>query len=127
MFNSTQLLRVDSLKCWTDKIYKATKTNPNGDVKSNGKATVENGDDDDDMEAGPEMPPKEEEAGPEDEEGRFFGGGITKNTTAVLDFIDDQDKDEQVSRKKYLGSGLRAETDDSNRKRLTLRGCENWP
>lgn len=48
------------------------------------------------MEAGPEMPPEEEEVGPEDDEGRFFGGGITKNTTAVLDFIEEQDQDESV-------------------------------
>lgn len=48
------------------------------------------------MEAGPEMPPEEEEAGPEDDEGRFYGGGITKNTTAVLDFIEEQAKDEPV-------------------------------
>jgi len=79
-----------------DKIYKATKLSLNGDVKSNGKATVEDDDGDEDMEAGPEMPPEEEEVGPEDDEGRFFGGGITRNTTAVLDFIDERDKDELV-------------------------------
>jgi len=80
-----------------DKIYKATKTSPNGDVKSNGKATIEDGDEDEDLEAGPESPPEEEEAGPEDDEGRFYGGGITKNTTAVLDFIEEQGKDEPVN------------------------------
>lgn len=38
-------------------------------MKTNGKATVEDGDDDEDMEAGPEMPPEEEdEKGLEDEE-----------------------------------------------------------
>lgn len=42
------------------------------------------------------MPPEEEEVGPEDDEGRFYGGGITKNTTAVLDFIEEQDQDESV-------------------------------
>lgn len=81
-----------------DKIYKATKIGPNGDVKSSGKAPVNDEDSMEDIEAGPAMPPEqdEEEAGPEDDEGRFFGGGITKNTTAVLDFIDDQDKDASV-------------------------------
>lgn len=44
------------------------------------------------------MPPKEEEA-PDDEEGRFFGGGITGNTADVLDFIEEQDKDEVVGLK----------------------------
>ena len=71
-------------------------------MKTNGKATVEDGEDDEDMEAGPEMPPEEdEEEGPEDEEGRFFGGGITRNTKDVLDFMEEQDKDETV-RSKYL-------------------------
>ena len=42
------------------------------------------------------MPIEEEDAGPEDEEGRFFGGGITSNTKNVLDFMDEQDKDESV-------------------------------
>lgn len=68
----------------------------NGDVKTNGKASVEEGDDDDDVEAGPEMPPDGEEAGVDDEEGRFFGGGITGNTADVLDFIDEQDNSEAV-------------------------------
>ena len=50
------------------------------------------------MEAGPELPPdEEEEAGPGDEEGRFFGSGITSNTADVLDFMEEQDKDETVS------------------------------
>lgn len=57
-----------------------------------------------DVEEGPEMPPEEdEEAEPEDDEGRFFGGGITKNTTAVLDFIDNQDQDGSVSLTNRLG------------------------
>ena len=65
-------------------------------MKTNGKATVEDGDDDDDIEAGPEMPSEENEEGLEDEEGRFFGGGITRNTKEVLDFMDERDKDETV-------------------------------
>lgn len=68
----------------------------NGDVKTNGKASVEEGDDEEDVEAGPEMPPDTEEAGVDDEEGRFFGGGITANTADVLDFIDEQDNSEAV-------------------------------
>ena len=56
---------------------------------------------DDDIEAGPAMPLDEEDAGPEDEEGRFFGGGITNNTKDVLDFMDEQDKDEPVRRAAY--------------------------
>ena len=47
------------------------------------------------------MPIDEEDAGPEDEEGRFFGGGITSNTKNVLDFMDEQDKDELVRRLFY--------------------------
>ena len=81
-------------------MYKATKVRANGDVKTNGKATVEEDDDDEngDIEAGPAMPLDEDDAGPEDEEGRFFGGGITSNTKDVLDFMDEQDNDEVVRR-----------------------------
>ena len=69
----------------------------NGHAKSNGQPSVE--DVEDDVEAGPELPPEEEEAGLDDEEGRFFGGGITRNTAEVLDYMDDQDPDETVSRR----------------------------
>ena len=51
----------------------------------------------DDIVAGPELPPDEEEQLPdEDDEGRFFGGGLTKDTADVMDFIDEQEKDETV-------------------------------
>ncbi len=70
-------------------------------MKTNGRATVEDDDENGDIEAGPAMPVHEEDAGPEDEEGRFFGGGITSNTKNVLDFMDEQDKDELVRRPFY--------------------------
>lgn len=79
-----------------DAVYKATKISANADVKTNGKATVEDeGENDEDVAAGPELPPDEEEPLPDDDdEGRFFGGGLTKDTTDVMDFIDEQDKEE---------------------------------
>ena len=79
-------------------MYKAIKINANGDVKTNARATVEDeGEDDDDVAAGPELPPDEEEQSPDDDdEGRFFGGGLTKDTVDVMDFINEQDKDETV-------------------------------
>ncbi|KAF6226241.1 hypothetical protein HO133_009107 [Letharia lupina] len=84
-----------------DAVYKATKTSANGDVKTNGRATVEDEvEDDDDVAAGPELPPDEEEQlSDDDEEGRFFGGGLTRDTADVMDFIDEQDKDETKSEK----------------------------
>lgn len=83
-------------------IYKSTKTSLNGDVKGVLHASVT--DDEEDVEdgvAGPSLPPDddEEEAGVQDEEGRFFGGGINRNTVEVLDFIDEQDKDEYTPEK----------------------------
>ena len=54
------------------------------------------GEDDEDVAAGPELPPDEEGPLPDDDEGRFFGGGLTKDTADVMDFIDEQDKDETV-------------------------------
>ena len=77
------------------------KVRANGDVKTNGRAIVEDDDENGDIEAGPAMPLDEEDAGAEDEEGRFFGGGITSNTKDVLDFMDEQDKDELVRRARY--------------------------
>ena len=71
-------------------------------MKTNGSATVEDDDENGDIEAGPAMPIDEEDAGPEDEEGRFFGGGINSNTKDVLDFMDEQDKDELVRRLFHL-------------------------
>lgn len=81
-----------------DAVYKATKITANGDVKSKLKATSEDvGEDDDDVAAGPELPPDADEQLPEDDdEGRFFGGGLTKDTADVMDFIDEQDNDENV-------------------------------
>jgi len=80
-------------KEYTDEVYKAAKLGANGDVKSNGRATVE--DDVDDEEAGPALPPADEDEGPEDDEdGRFFGGGITRDTADVLDFIDGREQEE---------------------------------
>ena len=70
-------------------------------MKTNGRAIVEDDDENGDIEAGPATPIEEEDAGPEDEEGRFFGGGITSNTKNVLDFMDEQDKDELVRRPFY--------------------------
>ena len=78
-------------------MYKATKISANGDVKTNGKVAVEDEVEDDDVAAGPELPPDQEEQLPDDDdEGRFFGGGLTKDTADVMDFIDEQDKDETV-------------------------------
>lgn len=48
---------------------------------------------DGDVVAGEELPSDQDEEMVEDDEGRFFGGGITSNTAEVLDFIDEQDKD----------------------------------
>ena len=62
-------------------------------MKSNGRATVEEGDDDD-VEAGPELPPDED--GIDDDEGRFFGGGINNDTAEVLDFIEEREKDDTI-------------------------------
>lgn len=80
-------------------MYKATKTSANGDVKTITRATLkdEGEDPDEDMAAGPELPPDEDNRLPEDDdEGRFFGGGLARHTMDVMDFIDEQDKDETV-------------------------------
>ncbi|KAL9132245.1 MAG: hypothetical protein Q9217_000049 [Psora testacea] len=74
--------------------YKATKLSANGDVRTNGRATIEDEEDQDDVAAGPEIPPEEEEEPPDDEDGRFFGGGINRKTADVLDFIDERDKND---------------------------------
>ena len=89
-FSTTDLIFIDA-------VYKATKISANGDVKTNGKGTVEDEvEDDDDIAAGPEVPPDEEAQLSDDDEGRFFGGGLTKDTADVMDFIDEQDNDETV-------------------------------
>ncbi|KAG7007014.1 hypothetical protein G7Y79_00012g033500 [Physcia stellaris] len=74
-----------------DAIYKATRLTANGDVKTNGRATVEE-EEDEDIEAGPELPPDEDDSN--DEEGRFFGGGINRDTAEVLDFIEEREKED---------------------------------
>lgn len=81
--------------------YKATKvssgTSPNGS-HPNG-ATVED-EEDDDTEAGPELPPDEDE----DEEGRFFGTGMTKDTAEALDYIDQQEEEEETYQPEKIDS-----------------------
>ena len=78
-----------------DAVYKASKLDSNGDVKTKGHPTVEDEEDLDDLEAGPELPP-EDDLPPEDEDGRFFGARVSRNTADVLDFIEERDKDDAV-------------------------------
>ena len=64
----------------------------------------------------------EEEALP-DEEGRFFGGGITNNTSDVLDFIDERDKDEMASLKTALSGSIQKLTmSTKSQRRSTQHG-----
>ncbi|KAL8909925.1 MAG: hypothetical protein Q9171_004781 [Xanthocarpia ochracea] len=77
------------------------------DVKSNGKASVEDEEDDDDIEAGPSLPPEELEDGIGDEEGRFFGGGITTDTAEALNYIDEVDNGDNSNAEKIDASWLR--------------------
>lgn len=82
------------------EVYKSVKLSTNGDVK--GKTHVEdvNEEEVDDIEAGPELPPGgDEDEAQDDEEGRFFGGGVSKDTADVLDFMDEQDKEEPPEEK----------------------------
>ncbi|KAL8785163.1 MAG: hypothetical protein Q9213_003509 [Squamulea squamosa] len=88
-------------------IYKATRVSTNGDVKSNGKATVEDKEDDDDIEAGPALPPEETEDGIGDEDRRFFGGGITTDTADALNYIDGLDQGGDAKAEKIDASWLR--------------------
>lgn len=78
-----------------DSVYKASKSESNGDVKTKGHPTVENEEDLDDLEAGPELPP-EDDLQPDDEDGRFFGAGVSRSTANLLDFIEERDKDDAV-------------------------------
>lgn len=98
-----------------------SKLSTNGDVKSNGRATSEDENEDEDVEAGPEMPPDD------DEDGRFFGGGITNNTREVLDFMEEQDKDEPVNML-VIYVQFCASTDAVKRipRKLILLGYGNW-
>ena len=72
--------------------YKAAKVDADGDVKTNGHATVEDEEEDENEYAGPAMP--EDDVPDDDEEGRFFGGGVNKDTAEVLDFIDQRDAED---------------------------------
>lgn len=82
-----------------NEVYKSVKQTANGDAK--GKTHVEDAgeDGDEDMEAGPELPPNDDEEPQDDEEGRFFGGGVSRDTADVLDFMDEQEKDEPPEEK----------------------------
>ncbi|CAL5869247.1 uncharacterized protein PFLUO_LOCUS3475 [Penicillium psychrofluorescens] len=85
-----------------NELYKAAKTDPNGDVKSKGKgAMVEDEEaEDDDGEAGPELPPDfDEEDVPDDEEGRFFGGGMERKTAQAMQYIDQQEEEDAAPEK----------------------------
>lgn len=53
---------------------------------------------DDDGEAGPDLPPDfGEEDVPDDEEGRFFGGGMEQKTAQAMQYIDQQEEDEEAA------------------------------
>jgi len=81
--------------------YKATKVSDSSSPHANGNASVEDAledDDDDDMEAGPSLPPDDDEG--DDEEGRFFGGGVTGETAQALDYLDQQDGEEDHKEEK---------------------------
>ncbi|KAF2719331.1 DUF1716-domain-containing protein [Polychaeton citri CBS 116435] len=85
-----------------DAAYKASKltsrSSPNGTHTNGHTATVQdevNGEDeDDDIEAGPSLPPEDDE-GDDDEEGRFFGGGVSRGQAEALDYIDEQEGEEE--------------------------------
>ena len=106
--------------------YKSAKSSAEADVKTNGKATVEDEDEDDGQEAGPAMPPEEADEEPEDDEGRFFGSGTTKNTTRVLDYLDEQDQSGVVGSRSELSADVQAERFASNQKRLIWDGSGSW-
>lgn len=84
--------------------YKAFKpsngSSPRG--QTNG-ATVEDADDDD-LEAGPSLPPEDED---EDEEGRFFGGGVTRDAANALDYLNEQDGEEDFREENIDSSWLK--------------------
>ncbi|KAL8675204.1 MAG: hypothetical protein Q9168_000457 [Polycauliona sp. 1 TL-2023] len=87
--------------------YKVPKASSDIHSKSNGTATVEDEEDVDDIEAGPALPPEEPEDGIGDEDGRFFGGGITSDTADALNYIDEQDQDQDMTAEKIDLSWLR--------------------
>ncbi|KAJ8608150.1 hypothetical protein MRB53_039829 [Persea americana] len=84
------------------QVHKSVKLQRNGDAKGrlHKPVVVEQIPDEqsqDDGAAGPDLPPADgddddDEAGAEDEEGRFFGAGISKDTTDVLDYLDERDE-----------------------------------
>ncbi|KAJ5761464.1 hypothetical protein N7533_003503 [Penicillium manginii] len=82
-----------------NELYKAAKTDPNGDVKGKGKEPMVEDDMEDDEEAGPELPPDFEDDIPDDEEGRFFGGGMEQKTAQAMQYIDQQEEDEAAPEK----------------------------
>ncbi|KAJ5979859.1 hypothetical protein N7481_007157 [Penicillium waksmanii] len=82
-----------------NELYKAAKTDPNGDVKGKGKEPMVEDDMEDDDEAGPELPPDFEDDVPDDEEGRFFGGGMEQKTAQAMQYIDQQEEDEAAPEK----------------------------
>ncbi|KAJ5355687.1 hypothetical protein N7517_010296 [Penicillium concentricum] len=81
-----------------NEVYKSAKLDPNGDVRSKGKAPMVE-DEIDDGEAGPELPPDFEEDIPDDEEGRFFGGGMEQKTAQAMEYIDQQEENEAAPEK----------------------------
>lgn len=56
------------------------------------------------------MPPEEDEDAPDDVDGRFFGGGVTRDTADALDFVDERDKDDTVSKRWITFGTLRVLT-----------------
>ncbi|KAL8859114.1 MAG: hypothetical protein Q9178_004377 [Gyalolechia marmorata] len=88
-------------------VHKITKFSSDSDVKSNGKASVQDEDEDDDIEAGPSLPPEEPQDSIGDEEGRFFGGGITTDTADALNYIDEVDNGDNSKPEKIDASWLR--------------------
>lgn len=84
--------------------YKATKlSNDSSPHTGTNGATVEDAEDDD-LEAGPSLPPEDED---EDEEGRFFGGGVTRDAAEALDYLNEQDGDEDLREEKIDSSWLK--------------------
>ncbi|MCJ1362375.1 hypothetical protein MMC16_001478 [Acarospora aff. strigata] len=83
----------------SNEVYKSAKLSVNGDATHNRQVTVQ--EEDEPSIAGPELPPAEEdgEDSNDDEEGRFFGGGITRDAAAIMDFIDERDKDDMAPEK----------------------------
>lgn len=86
--------------------YKVPKLSANGDLGNTERGSVKD-EEDGDVVAGVQLPSDQDEAMVDDDEGRFFGGGITNNTAEVLDFIDEQDKDNLRKPEKIDSAWLR--------------------